>query len=77
MPSILYINGYRVGFFSADGDEPPHVHVRKGGEQAKFWLAPVQLAKNAGFARHELKEIFDLVQEHQQELLKGWHDYFG
>ena len=30
MPTILRIKGYRIGFFSADGDEPPHVHVDKG-----------------------------------------------
>lgn len=77
MPTILRIKGYRFGFFSADGDEPPHVHVSKDGHQAKFWLDPVHLAQDAGFSRPELNEIFDLVQEHQQELLKGWHEYFG
>ncbi len=77
MPTVLRIKGYRFGFFSADADEPPHVHVSKDGNQAKFWLDPVQLAKDAGFSRHELHEIFELVQEHQQELLKGWHEYFG
>ena len=77
MPTVLRIKGYRFGFFSADGDEPPHVHVSKDGNQAKFWLDPVHLAKDAGFARHELAEIFDLVREHQQQLLKGWHEYFG
>jgi hypothetical protein len=27
---MLHIAGYRIGFFSADGDEPPHAHVTKG-----------------------------------------------
>jgi hypothetical protein len=45
MPTVLRIKGYRIGFFSADGDEPPHVHVAKSGNIAKFWLGPVQLAK--------------------------------
>ena len=48
MPTVLRIQGYRVGFFSADWDEPPHVHVTKGGNTGKFWLKPVQLAFNAG-----------------------------
>ncbi len=77
MPTVLRINGYRIGFFSADGDEPPHVHITKSGNIAKFWLEPVQLAKNAGFSPHELNEIHDILTRHQQELLGSWHEYFG
>ena len=77
MPTVLRIQGYRIGFFSADGDEPPHVHVSKAGCQCKFWLEPVQLADNAGFARHDLREIDSLLAAHQQQLLNAWHEYFG
>ncbi len=77
MPTVLRIKGYRIGFFSADGDEPPHVHVDKERSQAKFWLQPVQLAKNKGFRRDELNEIHDILSEHQQELLNAWNEYFG
>ena len=76
MPTVLRIKGYRFGFFSADGDEPPHVHVDKAGNSAKFWLDPVQLAHNAGFARHELREVHNLISEHQQQLLKAWNENF-
>jgi hypothetical protein len=77
MPTVLRIKGYRIGFFSADFDEPPHVHADKGGNQAKFWLEPLQLAKNAGFLRGELGEVFDLLRERRQELLTKWNEYFG
>ena len=77
MPTVLRIKGYRFGFFSADGDEPPHTHVSKEGNTAKFWLDPVQLAKDAGFSRHELNEVHGILTEHQPELLKAWHEYFG
>ena len=77
MPTVLRIKGYRIGFFSSDFDEPPHVHVDKGGHTAKFWLDPLQLAKNAGFSRSELGEIYDLLRGHRQELLTKWNEYFG
>jgi hypothetical protein len=77
MPTVFRIKGYRLGFFSADGDEPPHVHVSKGDSASKFWIDPVQLAHNAGFARHELNEIHDIVTEHQTQLLGAWHEFFG
>jgi hypothetical protein len=76
MPTVLQIRGYRIGFFSADADEPPHVHVSKAGNLAKFWIEPVQLSNNEGFSRNELHEAYDIVIEHQQELIKAWHEYF-
>jgi hypothetical protein len=77
MPTVLRILGYRIGFFSADGDEPPHVHVAREERQAKFWLRPVQLAHNAGFRRHELNEIARVLEENNQTLLNAWNEYFG
>ena len=77
MPTVLFIQGYRIGFFSADQDEPPHVHVTKAGCVAKFWLEPLQLATNIGFRRHELNEIVRLVEAHRTRLLEAWHEYFG
>ncbi len=77
MPTILRIRGYRIGFFSADADEPPHAHVSKAENAAKYWLDPVQLADNAGFARHELNDIFEIISEHREELLRAWREYFG
>ena len=77
MPTVLRIKGYRVGFFSSDGDEPPHVHVTKSGDAAKFWLQPVQLADNAGFARHDLNEVHGILEQHQGQLIAAWHEYFG
>ncbi|MFN0134324.1 MAG: DUF4160 domain-containing protein [Phycisphaerales bacterium] len=41
MPTILYEKGFRFAFYSADSGEPPHVHVRKGGGSAKWWLDPL------------------------------------
>jgi hypothetical protein len=43
---------------------------------AKFWLDPVELAKNLGFANHEGNEIERLVREHREFLIGAWHEYF-
>jgi hypothetical protein len=77
MPTVLRVRGFRFAFFSADWDEPPHVHASKAGCMAKFWLEPVQLAGNFGFARRELGEIDQIVREHERDLLSRWHEYFG
>ena len=36
--------------FSSDQGEPPHIHVARHRKSAKFWLEPVRLECNLGFA---------------------------
>jgi hypothetical protein len=40
MPNILRVGPYRFFIYSNEGDEPPHVHVRRDRKLAKFWLSP-------------------------------------
>ena len=77
MPTVLRIGPYRIYFYSHEPNEPPHVHVDRERCSAKFWLSPVQMARNIGFVAHELRSVERLVLEHQQELLEAWDGYFG
>lgn len=78
MPVVLRVRGYRFEFYASDGDEPPHVHVKKDRKHAKYWLIPVvTLEKNRGFRPHELNEIEKLVTKHRELLLEAWHAFFG
>ena len=77
MPTALRIGPYRLDWHSHEPNEPPHIHVDRERYSAKFWLSPVQLARNVGFAPHELRSIERLVLQHQHELLEAWHGYFG
>ncbi|MFH1320627.1 MAG: DUF4160 domain-containing protein [Bacteroidota bacterium] len=57
MPTVLEIDGYKFYFYSKEGNEPPHIHVRKSGNEAKFWLTPkVRLHEYYGFKVQELKK---------------------
>ncbi len=77
MPTIFRWKGYRFHFYSDEGHEPPHVHVRRAEDSAKFWLRPVSLAFNDGFSPAELNEITAVVEEHQDEFEERWNEYFG
>ena len=77
MPTVLRVGPYAFVFFSSDGGEPPHIHVKRDRSIAKFWLQPVVMTSNTGFAPHELREIERLVVVHYNSLLEAWHDYFG
>lgn len=56
--------------------EPPHVHIERDRELAKFWLDPVRLQSNRGFSRVEIGRIQNLVEANQTQLLAGWNEFF-
>ncbi|MDZ4658563.1 MAG: DUF4160 domain-containing protein [Bythopirellula sp.] len=76
MPTIDDIGPYKFFFYSAEGTEPPHVHVRKDRAMAKFWLNPVRVARSRGFQGHEINSILKLVEENKDRILEAWHEHF-
>lgn len=76
-PTVLQSGPYRFFFFSSDRGEPIHVHVERERKTAKFWLGPVRMEYNHGFAPTELNKVVTLVQEHEAHLVKAWHEYFN
>jgi hypothetical protein len=75
MPTVDRVGPYRFFFFSNEGDEPPHIHVRRERALAKFWLQPVVLAGATRFASHELMAIERLVAEKREQFLEAWHEH--
>ena len=76
-PTVLRTGPYRFFFFSSDKHEPPHVHVEREAKRAKFWVELVEVESNAGFSARELARVRAIVEEHREELLRAWHDFFS
>jgi formylmethanofuran dehydrogenase subunit A len=38
MPTILFIAGWRLFFYSNEGDEPIHIHCKKAEKEGKYWI---------------------------------------
>ena len=80
MPVVFRHNGYRFFFFSNEGNprEPLHIHARKGGAVAKFWLEPLpSVAEAYGMNAHELNELLSVAVEHRDEIERCWNEHFG
>ena len=77
MPTVLRIAGFRFFFYSDEGSEPPHIHVERSDEVAKFWLEPVELVSSSGFSAKEINQLRKLVIENQTRLVQSWHEYFN
>jgi Domain of unknown function (DUF4160) len=76
MPTVLRVGPFRFFFYAGDGGEPPHIHVERDDCEAKFWLDPVRLERSHGFRRHEIGRIRELVEQHRDELLESWNEFF-
>ena len=77
MPTIDDIGPYKFFFYSVDGSEPPHVHVRRERATAKFWLSPVRLVRSRRFGDRELRTIQGIVKENEKRILEVWNEHFG
>ena len=77
MPKVADIGPYKLFFYSAEGSEPPHVHVRRGRATAKYWLDPIRLARSRGFGDQELRKIQEIVEENRTTIVEAWNEHFG
>ncbi len=66
MPTILRIGPFRFYFYSHEPNEPPHVHVDRGGATIKVWLKAIEVAKSRGFRAHEIGGNVALVVERRE-----------
>jgi Domain of unknown function (DUF4160) len=78
MPTILFINGFRFFFFSGDGKEPIHIHVKKGEGDGKIWILPEpKAAYLLDFTVQEEKQIMKIVTDNKELIIKKWNEYFS
>ncbi len=77
MPTVLRTGPYRVFFYSADREEPPHVHVERDDKVAKYWLQPVRLQTSRGFGAAELRRVQALIEQNAAGLLETWNEFFA
>jgi len=55
-------------------NEPPHVHVTKENNEAKFWLDPITIAREGKYRKSDLRDIERIIEDNQQFLLNAWNE---
>ena len=76
MPTVLRKYGIRFHFYGSDMGEPPHIHASGQGGKSKVWLNPVEFAEQQGFKSSDLKRILEVANEHGNEFLEAWDEFF-
>ena len=54
-----------------------HVHVRRGGGYAKFWVEPLELAWAQKLKVQELRRAEEIIAENTELIRRCWHEVHG
>ncbi|MBM2815634.1 MAG: hypothetical protein HW421_2396 [Ignavibacteria bacterium] len=77
MPEVFREDGFVFFFYTNEGNEPIHIHVRKAGGFAKFWLIPLELDYSKGFKSADLIKAEELIEKHLEQIKEKWNNVFG
>jgi hypothetical protein len=74
MPEVFRLEGYVFFFYANEGQEPIHVHVRKAGGFAKFWIEPLMLDFAQGMKTKELGRAEELIGQNVELIRRRWNE---
>ncbi len=77
MPTLLIWRGHKFRFYSADGQEPVHVHIVKDGKSAKVWLISMEIEYHHGYNEREMRELMAIIAENRDAWIGEWNEFFG
>jgi hypothetical protein len=80
MPTVFRSGGLRFFFYANEGSppEPPHIHVRQTGREAKLWLRRgLPQAHNYGFSARELRIVRELVEANREQIEAAWSEFLN
>jgi len=81
MPTILRESGWRLFFYSNEGEEPVHVHARKGDMECKFRIIKeaydIQEDWSNNLTVSGRREVRRIIFYHFAYILLRWDEYFN
>ena len=86
MPQIFRIGAFLVYFWANEGKplEPIHVHVSEGfpsENSTKVWITKsgkcILCNNNSQIQQRTLKNIMEIIEARNQDVLKKWYGFFG
>ena len=77
MPEVFGQFGFVFFFYNNEGLEPMHVHVRKAGGFAKYWIEPVELEFSHGMKVNDLKTAEKLTINRLELIETKWQEVQG
>ena len=79
MPTILLFLGWRLFFYANEGNEPIHVHCRKGGMECKYWIDvesfDIHEAYAFGLSPKDKREIRKIIFQNLEYIVEQWQAF--
>ena len=80
MPTVLLIRGWRLFFYSDEGNEPLHIHAQKAECECKFWLNPDVYEVDEVWSYHLTlrlrREVRKIIFDHLDLIVEAWNTHF-
>lgn len=77
MPTILLVQGWRIFFYSNEGNEPIHVHAQKAESECKFWLNAdiygIEEAWSHNLSPRLRREVRKIIFDHFDLIVDEWN----
>ena len=72
--------GWRLFFYSNEGNEPIHIHAQKSEMECKFWIfeEEVDIKEEFGYnlTPQSRKEIRKIIFQNFDLIVQSWKEYF-
>ena len=79
MPTVLSISGWRLFFYANEGNEPIHIHARKGDRECKYWLDrenfDLDEAYQYNLSPNDRRAIKKIIFEHFEYIEQQWEEF--
>jgi hypothetical protein len=79
MPTILLILGWRFFFYANERNEPVHIHCRKGGAEAKYWLDVQTFEANEAHSYSmspaDKRTVRSIIYQHFDYIVSEWNRF--
>ncbi len=80
MPTILLIMGWRFFFYANEGNEPIHIHCRKGEKECKYWLDvdnfDIKEAYSYNLNNKDKRHVKKIVFEYFEYIENEWNKFY-
>ncbi|HLP46986.1 MAG TPA: DUF4160 domain-containing protein [Candidatus Kapabacteria bacterium] len=76
MPTILLIMGWRLFFYTNEGNEPIHIHCRKAEMECKYWLDSTNFEIREAFSNNmnnkDKRQVKKIIFEYFEYIEEEW-----
>lgn len=81
MPTVLVMNGWRLFFYSNEGQEPMHIHARKADAECKYWIDAERFEVTEVWSYNLTprlrREVRKIILQHLDQIAESWNNHLG